>query len=667
LAVLSQITTPSRGAMHSLALILACALLAAPIGAVTLAAPPETPETEQAVSVEIVHDEPSVSPGGSLRLNVDVDVTVPTEYLEARISVLRPSGALIYQKTEIAHEVEPGVYEFRFERDLTDLELEEGRHPVELRVLATGSGPTEVNDRLLVIEEDREPLPVSIVARLACSPSTDPSGRFVADPAVFTGSKDAASSLAELALAHPGLALSTAIAPLTLDEWLRISEGYETAGPAGVETVPDDDPAAVAYSDALETVRDAAEAGVLEFLDVPFADPDMAGLQSIDGVGDLTEHYSRGSSLYQAALGTTPSAGTAIRGDSVPAEGLVPLEEHGIEFMLVSPGSARSGNASASPGARRVKETTMTALVIDASISTSVSAGADASELLDGLFDRLLDGQGPPDPVVALVEVGEGTDADINDVETLLVELEGVPWIEFVTASESSERPSGSVTLPEQADPGQEAPPGYWADVGAARTAAGSFRTAVGENDPEADAAVRDVLIAESRCWAGPDESWGLAERGLDFAAEAERASTEVLGAISVAAKDVTLAGSGGKIPLTLVNGSDKTVEVAVFTESDSADVLGDQPLIVSLRPADNFVELPVALGGGLGDTLTVRVVAGDVEVAATEVRVRASYLDRLVVVASVVLVLGGMLFYIRRRVLKGRTGGDDSPPRRAD
>ncbi len=653
--------------MRSLALRLACVLWAAPIAAVAVAAPPETPAMEQAVTVEVVHDEPSVPPDGAIGLTVGVDVTVPTEYLEARIRVRRPSGALLYQKTEIAHEIEPGRHEFRFERDLKDLELDEGRYPIELRVLASGSGPTELTDRLLVVDEDREPLPVSVVARLACSPSIDPSGRFVADPAAFTGSRDAASSLARLALERPGLALSTAIAPLTLDEWLRISEGYETVGPAGVETVPDDDPSALAYADSLETLREAAEGGVLEFLDVPFADPDMVGLQVMDGVEDLTEHYSRGSSLYQAALGTTPSAGTAVRGDSLPVEALVPLSEHGIEFALLSPDSVRSGDASASPGARRMEETTMTALVIDASISASISAGADANGLLDGLFDRLIESDDGPEPVVALVDVGEGADADMDDVETLLVELAGIPWIEFQTASEAAVRPSGPVTLPEQADPGKAAPPGYWSEVGTARTAAHSFRTAVGENDPEADTAVRDVLVAESRCWAGPDESWGLAERGLAYAAEAERASTAVLGAISVAAKDITLAGSGGKIPLTLVNGSDKTVEVAIFTESESAEVLGDQPLIVSLRPADNFVELPVALGGGLGDTLTVRVYAGDLEVAATELRVRASYLDRLVVVASVVLVLGGMLFYIRRRVLKGRTSGDTSSRRRAD
>ena len=205
----------------------------------------------------------------------------------------RPSGALLYQKTEIAHEIEPGRHEFRFERDLKDLELDEGRYPIELRVLASGSGPTELTDRLLVVDEDREPLPVSVVARLACSPSIDPSGRFVADPAAFTGSRDAASSLARLALERPGLALSPAIAPLTLDEWLRISEGYETVGPAGVETVPDDDPSALAYADSLETLREAAEGGVLEFLDVPFADPDMVGLQVMDGVEDLPEHYSR--------------------------------------------------------------------------------------------------------------------------------------------------------------------------------------------------------------------------------------------------------------------------------------------------------------------------------------------------------------------------------------
>jgi hypothetical protein len=647
--------------VRPLAVVLACALLVAPASLAANAAPPEAPATEQRVAVEIVQDEPSVTPDGALGLVVAVDVTIPTEYLEARLRLRRPSGALIYQKTEIAADVEPGRHEFRFDRELADLDVEEGRHPLEVRVLATGSEPTEVADRLLVVDDEREPLPLSVVSRLACSPATDPAGRFVADPAAFTGSRDAASELAGLAVDRPGLRLSLAVAPLVLDEWLRITEGYETVGPAGVETVDEDDPVATSYAEALSTLREAAEADSLEFLDVPYSDPDLAGLQVIDGLEDLPEHYLRGSSLYQAALGTTPTAGTAVKGDSIPAEALPLLEGEGLEFALLAEDAVRGAEASVAPGARGLRDTTMTALVLDASLTASVTAGADAHGLLDMLFDRLVeDGRGG-DPVAVSVEIGEGAPTDVAYLEALLEELERVPWIRFATASEAAAVSSGEVSAPERADPGRPAPAGYWDEVGAARTAAHSFRTAVGVNDPEADAAVRDVLIAESRCWAGPDESWGLAERGLAHAAEAERASTEVLGSISVAAKDITLAGTGGKVPLTLVNGSDKTVEVRIFTESESAEVLGEQPLVASLRPADNFVELPVALGGGLGDTLTVRVMAGDLEVAETEVRVRASYLDRLVVVASVVLVLAGMLFYIRRRVLKSRTSGNGS------
>jgi hypothetical protein len=130
------------------------------------------------------------------------------------------------------------------------------------------------------------------------------------------------------------------------------------------------------------------------------------------------------------------------------------------------------------------------------------------------------------------------------------------------------------------------------------------------------------------------------------------RRAEEILSAVTVSAEDVTLAGRTGKIPLSITNGTDKTLQVTVSVQAEHATV-GPPSIIESeLRPAETYLTLPVSMSSALSDRLLVEVSAGGTVIAETQVEVRASYLDRLAIVAFVVLVLAGLLFYIRRRVI---------------
>ncbi|MRR11996.1 hypothetical protein EG835_05885 [bacterium] len=71
----------------------------------------------------------------------------------------------------------------------------------------------------------------------------------------------------------------------------------------------------------------------------------------------------------------------------------------------------------------------------------------------------------------------------------------------------------------------------------------------------------------------------------------------------------------------------------------------------VQVRPQENFATVPVDLGQSLSGLLTVGVYAGDIMLDEVTVTVRASFLDRLVLIFGVAIVLVGMLLFIRKRV----------------
>jgi hypothetical protein len=77
----------------------------------------------------------------------------------------------------------------------------------------------------------------------------------------------------------------------------------------------------------------------------------------------------------------------------------------------------------------------------------------------------------------------------------------------------------------------------------------------------------------------------------------------------------------------------------------------------ITVQPTQNFLTVPVDLGNTLSDTLDVEVRAGEVSIAQAEVGVRASYIDRLATVLMVIVVLGGLLVFIRRRVMSPDAG----------
>lgn len=625
--------------------------------AVTVSPASALPAAPAEVQASVSPRGPSQPADGTLNVSVTAEVTVPTDYLEIRLQLLRPAGRLVYQKTEIRRGLDPGAHTVAFVRELEGLGVRPGRYPLRVRVRASGGKPVELEDRLFVYDPARPPLSFVPVLRFTFLPAVDPVGSFVLDPASLRPKREADRLLA--AIAHDtAISATVAMPPLMIEEWRRAADGYRFAGPEGLVEVGRDEAVPRSYARSLTKMRDAVEGQRLELLDVPYADPDVAGLASVGAVDDLEEHYDRGSSLDQATFGTRPAPGTMLLSDRLPVVAAGLLASRGMRFAVLPSSALSSAEGTPAPGVYPLAGSELRILVPDHKVSSAMRS-TQTTALLDTLFERYSeDGTAP---TVGVVDLGFGSQASAQVVAEAISAVADAPWTRLSSAEAAAKTAAGGeeVSLPARA-PASDAPAGYWGDVREARRYARALIDAVGEADPEADAAMLAMLVSESRAWAGPDGGWGLADRGRAFAGASLRQSRSLLSAFSLSCEDVMLSGERGEIPVQVRNDSGKTMTLTVDARARGLSFPNGKTMQVRLRPQDNFLTIPVDLGAGIAQPVSVTLRAGDVVLARAAMTVRASYLERLFVVASIVLVLVGMLLAIRHKVRSSEPYNDD-------
>ncbi len=610
-----------------------------------------------------------------------------TPYVEVRLRILSPRGSLLFQRT-VARNNATGTVDFRFVRSLKDLKTtsKEGRFRLEARVFSTGADPLQLHDRLLVVDPSRPRVPLVVVAQFGGSPMSDPTGRFVIDPARNTASRDAVVALSAALQRDSAARMTLGVPPYMLEEWLNISGGYSTVGPEGVRNVAPGTPTPAAYAAALRALATTVQDPRAELTQVPYGAPDLPGLASIGAMSDLGQHYARGISIYRLALEATPSAGTANATDTFPASSLGVLASRRITYTVITTGSISPRATETTPhaGLYQLQGTSVRGLAIDSVASAALATSTpDLASLYETLFSRR-SGDATPEPVVAVVQLGPGSPVDPVRLTSTLQEAARSGWVDVLTASEAASRPTTQLAALRAVIPGQPAAPlGYWEDVASGRRYSSAFVAAAGEQDADARTSRTDSLLSESYSWAGPAGDWSQADRGRAFALAARRGAVSVLGKVSLQTGDVTLSGSGGRVPITLLNGSAKELRVRVVATShelafppagggpQSPRRVGT-PFVQTavLKPGESFVTVPVDLGQGIAGRMTVTVMAGQVELARTSLNVRASFLNQLAIVAGIVAVLLGLLVYVRRRVRRfqeSARSGDEEPSAYAD
>lgn len=594
----------------------------------------------------------AIPTAGDFSYQADIRSRSEIGYALVRMRLLSPeTGRLIYQKTFIAHRLEAGTASFTYHRTIADIGLEPGSYPVEVTVSLSAGGSTHdtvLHHRLVVFDPKQPALPVTVIVRVSAVPLADPDGAFVLDPAMFTRARSDVTRLAEYVLENESSRLTLALSPVMLEEWRRIAGGYRFEGPEGPVEVPEGEAIPRAYALALDKLRAAVMSGRLELLSTGYSDPDLSELAAAGLSADIRPQYDIGISACYAAIETTPTTGTAPAGGGMSEAAGSLLYKHGLRYVVARNRRAVVGKSAAAPGVYRATASSLRVLAADDEAARTLAASSTAAVV--GLaFDRYLRDSSSPLPISVTV----GPDAtSASRVIEFVERMSTRPWARPVLAREAAGRPAKKRVRLIGAPADERSPARHWESVARSRSLVTALLEAVGRRDDTALAAQRDSLTAEGSAWAGTRGTWVHAARSAAYAADAENAAKEVLDAVSVGARPVTLASSRGEVPITITNRSDRELRVRLVVRPSDGVVLGVRSTrTITLQPQENYIEIPIDLRGGLTGTLDVRVTAGGVSLADTLIEVRASFIDRLAIIAGIVVVLGALLAFIIARV----------------
>lgn len=575
-----------------------------------------------------------------------------------RFKLWRPTGRLIFQRTKTFSGVEKSTtLEAEFSRATDDLTLRPGAYPVELEVTVRRDGKSQsatISTRMYVLDDERT-IPTALVIRVNGQPLADPNGVFVNDPADYTRARDDLNAITAWILEDRGARCTVAVSPLLLEEWQRISGGYKLVAPEGNVQVASNGDVPLAYSAAMSQLRAALDTGRLELTSQGYADPDLSDLQGADLLSDVTQQYQHGVSALFSSLEATASTGTVPASGWLPPAAVPLLADSGIRYAVVSPASARAGSRPAKSSAYRSSAKGIVILVADDALSNAIESG-DTSVSTSLTFDRLLE-DAASGPLVISADVGSGA-APASTVIRTFSDVSALPWIKTHMAREVARAPKKRTVRLRPGQGTEGDPPGYWDDVREGRMWSDALIAAAGDDSAEAVTAHRDSMIAQCSAWAGSDEAWALEHRGRTFAATAKRLSTDVLNKVSLDAKPVTLAGTSGKVPVTVSNASDRTLMVYLTVTSDQGVRLaGATRHAMRLGPQDTFIEVPVELANVLSGDVHVVLSAGQATLDSATVTVTASYLDRIALILGVIVAMVGLLVFIIKRVSKAEQG----------
>jgi len=604
----------------------------------------------QVVRVNVSQPSTAVRTGESVPATVTVSLSEPAEYLEVRFRLHSPEGRLVYQKTEVRWDMEAGAHAIGFERSAGATMLTQGRYPIEIRVLASGSDPTTASGRVLVLDPDTAPQPVVLVARVWGTASVGHQSSGATDPATGVALRSDLIALADLAV-NARVPVALALPPVLIEEVARTAGGYQAPNGDGIVSedagvAPDADTVTEA-GDALEALVDANASGALTLLDVPYALPDLTGLAEAGAESDLAAHWALADSVDLAAVRSVMASGTAYLGSSLTRSGITSLDARATP-AVVAPGRAlRIDGEEPAPGIYTLSNDHLTVIVPDDEVTAAIDAGSD--EFYDVLFDRMGSG-----PATLMIDVGPDARGGVDAVRDAAGWVERADWLRW--------QPVDGVVAPEDAavvsiaEGATSAPNGYWDGLAMARSLVRAYSDAVGDDDADVMSASRMLLVAESELWSGPHGTWPRVVRPRDMVTRVEEFVSSEFARVVLDVKDVTLSGSTGEVPFTVVNSTGKHLELTIVVEP--LDARGERTTTsVALEPTQNFITVPVDLRNAIASRLRISAVSGDVTVAEATLDVRTSYIDRLATVGMVVLVLIVLLVVIRRHMVPADAG----------
>lgn len=424
------------------------------------------------------------------------------------------------------------------------------------------------------------------------------------------------------------LSVTLSISPLLLDYWTQAAAGGDRDA-----------------SGLMADLGSAMGTNRLELVALGYGDPDLACLGATGYTDDIARQYQE---TEQVLTSLAFSSGTVPAGLSFSAASASKLTSVGISWAAVDASVIDTGSAPVTGGLFTCRsERGLTLLAIDTD-DTGSFASADPSSAM-GLLQQIPAGTLPGDTYTTLVDLS-GSSSKGSDLVTLLKSLADLPGYHLSTASAAVTAVLNGYTTPPIADisakTGSIYPQQYLDALIPAQKAVTLLRGMFYSTNATYDRALRTLLVSEGT---------GFSDRGTAtaLADDVGKSASTILGAVTVDAEDMTLAGTSGNVPFTITNDADAALKVTItFAPGDGLAVTDDRyasGYTTVLYTGQNTFTVPVTCTDELS-SLSITVTSEGVPINGQTIAVHTSHINEVTLIVCSVILVGVVIFLVRRR-----------------
>jgi len=299
-------------------------------------------------------------------------------------------------------------------------------------------------------------------------------------------------------------------------------------------------------------------------------------------------------------------------------------------------------------------------LLADAGLSSSLSNSGSKARFISQLLDRRQETTLAP----LLVRSYDDVDA-ISELLSNLELLSRYAWINLVNVEAEIDISVGSLSFNKFEQ--METLPAAVKELQTAREALLGLRQAFYEPTTDKLEELAHWNLMSLASFAGPGIE--LSTIGNELLIAPPTAECAILAAqvysyvqnwfsdLEIHAQTITFSGSGGMLPVTVLNNSDQSFYLDVKYVGPSHNVAIEPEHSHQLfPPGETFLEPNIELRNIISGSVDIQLWAGEYLIAEESVRVSATYADRIAIIVVVALAGTGLAFYVWRRVSKNNT-----------
>ena len=437
---------------------------------------------------------------------------------------------------------------------------------------------------------------------------------------------------------------------------------------AATRNIPTDAPIAQSSERTLTALQNAYNTGRLHLSTQGYADPNPAVLNALELPRDIGLQYIEGISVLRTILDieikniTIPwtehlcTEYFSVLDDILPqATIIVDSNTRGFDYhlrdgqtftpLLRVPQTAEAGGGSE-------------ILVAHAGLSSSLSSPGNKARSINQLLGQRQDTEFTP----LLVRSYDNAETVLTFLDNLEL-LTRYSWVNVISSETRTADTEAAIVTFDDFETMQTIPSATQ-ELQYARVALQGIEQALHEPSEEVLDELSQWRQVSLASFAGPGIGVSTIGNELLMAPPAAKCASlaaqvysyvqDWFSGLEIHAQTITFSGSGGMLPVTVLNNSDQSFYLDVRYVGPGRNVMIEPEHTHQLfPPGESFLEPTIELRNIVSGSVDIQLWAGGHLITGESVRVSATYADRIAIIVVVALAGTGLAFYVWRRVSK--------------